>query len=112
MKSRIEDVWEILKQYQKMGLYSQLSGMDMDSFRGCLNWKRDVERVLLLTNHELPEDEMTAEEREKESALDYYGANRKCVNDLAKEYQCSIWTTESKHFDEKIIIKPEDIREG
>ncbi len=111
MKSRMEDVWEILKQYQKMELYSALSGLDIDSFEGCLNWKEDVERVLLLTNHELPSEEMTVEEREKESALDYYEANADYVNELARTYQCKIWTTKSNYFDETIIIRTEDISE-
>lgn len=111
MESRIGDVWEILKQYQKMGLYPQLSGMDMDSFRGCLNWKTDIERVLLLTNHELPEDEMTREEREKQSALEYYKARKNEVNKLARAYQCSIWITTNNYFDKEISIKPVDTKE-
>lgn len=106
MEKRMEDVWEILKQYKKTGIYHQLADIDIDQHIGCLDPKKDVERVLLFTNNELPQSEMTEEERQKGSALDYYNNEiyKKRVNDGAKDNSCRIWITKSNYFDEEIII--------
>jgi hypothetical protein len=105
VESRRIDVLELLKQYQKTGLYPQLNQINIEAFKDSFNHEKDIERVMLFTNNELPEGEMTDEERKKDNALNYYKRNKKKVREWADEYRCQIWITENNYFNDEIEIK-------
>ncbi len=106
LRKRVDDVWRILEQYQLTGLYRQLEGINFNELKKSIRLEESVERVLLFTNNELPPGEMTEDEREKGSALDYYYAHEEKIWNLAKENDCKIWVTEGDYFADIIKVVP------
>ena len=108
LRKRVDDVWRILEQYQLTGLYKQLEGINFGELKKSIKLEENVERVILFTNNELPPEEMTEDEREKGSALDYFNdpKNNKKIWTLANENQCKIWVTEGDYFADTIKVIP------
>ena len=107
ISKRVDDAWEILKQYKKIGVYKVLDELDFDELRKSCDLSKNVERVLLFTNNALPPKETQKGEEEKKSALDYYEHEvyKARVNEKAKKemYNCRIWITTNNYFDDREI---------
>ncbi len=100
MKKRRTDAYESLCQYKEMGI------IDNDVEIKSIPYK--VEKVLILTNSNVEENEGGTS---KESALDYFKANKKKIYSWSKENECAVWTICSNYWDSSIVINKEPFKE-
>ncbi len=98
MHNRWNDAREILKRYQSMGVFpAQINLNDENVFADIAeNLDVPVERILLLTNANIPE---TNGNRDNISAIDYYKLNEKYINNLLKKYHTELVIAEGDYYD-------------
>lgn len=95
MNKRRIDAYESLLQYQRMKFIP--GDVEIKEITEDL----PVEKVLLLTNAEVPNSEGG---EPKVSALDYLKNNVDAVAKWAKESDCKVWTTCNNYWDDKLDI--------
>lgn len=95
MRNRRIDAYQSLLQFQEMGI---ISG---DVEIGEIPDDLPVEKVLLLTNARIPDEEKG---KSQSSALDYFKQYKDDIKSLSEKYGCSVWTTHSNYWDSEIVI--------
>lgn len=97
MRHRKIEAFKIMKQLRDFGF---ISGDINEPSNEEDIYKLKVERILLLTNDTL--EKGVSAEKIDGGAIKYYEMNRKEVDDLAKKYDCKIWTTDNCYYNDII----------
>lgn len=108
IRSRIEDAYEIMKQYSDIELYPAIKFAQLSSILSLKD--KDVKRIILFTNNKLPDKEEQVKNKRKKvkSALDFlYDKEKNKELDAmlsTDDPECEIWVTRDNYFSQNMKI--------
>ena len=107
IRSRINDAYHMIEQYAKTGLYPAIASAELQSILSLKD--KDVRRVILFTNNNLPKEEENAKKEKPKSAMDFL-KDKNMQKQLTilisdEDPDCEIWFTEDDYFSDNLEIK-------